>query len=553
MKFKKFFGLLLVLVLTVVLAGCQRFEKLTVLSADNLKAEINKQKSKVQIKFRVSFGKDIYDVVEKELVAPFNEQLAKEGYNAEVKLEQESGYDSLLKKNREDARSRKYAPHVSLAYPDHIAKYLISGVIQELSSFVNDSKIGIKNEIADFNQEYLKETRYFDEKETIYGLPFNKSTEVMYYRRDFMEQFPIDYKNALGTELFEDGDLPKAKDFLVEVRDSEGKLTAKHIKVPRTWEEIEDFSNFIVKALKKYYDCLKADPKKALPEYFGGQEKFDAAFGDFVDFNGKQTFKNFRTVMYDSLGNFFTTAMHQSDAPYTGAIINNGKVDVQRGLHKYVDNVDSQKAILYFKNLFDKAVLGVPQQWEEKYASTLLSNCRTLLNVGSSGGTNYYTNGEYGVVPAPYRTDKNKRTVIQQGTNLVMFNTGTNLQRNLAWKFIKTILTPENCAKFSMGTGYLPVRKSVYEIPAYKEFLAKPSLKTEVVRVMKDFYESPDQNVKYTFFVDPAWGTSSEVRTNSETYLKAILMDLQIFDKPENEQLAKINEQFKKIHEKSTK
>jgi sn-glycerol 3-phosphate transport system substrate-binding protein len=46
-------------------------------------------------------------------------------------------------------------------------------------------------------------------------------------------------------------------------------------------------------------------------------------------------------------------------------------------------------------------------------------------------------------------------------------------EQEAAWKFIKWLMEPEQQAKWFAGTGYLPVRKSSYDLPAAQQIMAK--------------------------------------------------------------------------------
>jgi sn-glycerol 3-phosphate transport system substrate-binding protein len=46
-------------------------------------------------------------------------------------------------------------------------------------------------------------------------------------------------------------------------------------------------------------------------------------------------------------------------------------------------------------------------------------------------------------------------------------------ERDAAWTFIKWLVEPEQQAEWFAGSGYLPVRKSAYDLPAAKEIIAK--------------------------------------------------------------------------------
>lgn len=58
------------------------------------------------------------------------------------------------------------------------------------------------------------------------------------------------------------------------------------------------------------------------------------------------------------------------------------------------------------------------------------------------------------------------------GANVCIFNT-TDEQKEAAWRFIRYFTSPEITARWAMGTGYLPVRKSAADSPQMQEFFAQ--------------------------------------------------------------------------------
>ncbi|MEK6647021.1 MAG: ABC transporter substrate-binding protein [Candidatus Firestonebacteria bacterium] len=57
------------------------------------------------------------------------------------------------------------------------------------------------------------------------------------------------------------------------------------------------------------------------------------------------------------------------------------------------------------------------------------------------------------------------------GTNLAIFSKSSHEKQKAGWKFIKWLLTPENSAKWSIGTSYLPVRRSALSVKMMQEHL----------------------------------------------------------------------------------
>jgi len=65
-----------------------------------------------------------------------------------------------------------------------------------------------------------------------------------------------------------------------------------------------------------------------------------------------------------------------------------------------------------------------------------------------------------GITAVP--TFRNERNVIS-GTNIAIFDKGNDEKQRAAWKFIQWFTAPEQTAKFSALTYYMPVRRSAFE------------------------------------------------------------------------------------------
>ena len=87
------------------------------------------------------------------------------------------------------------------------------------------------------------------------------------------------------------------------------------------------------------------------------------------------------------------------------------------------------------------------------------------------------TNVDWAVAPLP--AGPVKRATYLAGEYLAIFKQSRHPQE--AWKFVKWILKPEVQARFSIKSGYLPVRKSVLNLKSYQEYLnTDPALRAFV-------------------------------------------------------------------------
>jgi len=75
---------------------------------------------------------------------------------------------------------------------------------------------------------------------------------------------------------------------------------------------------------------------------------------------------------------------------------------------------------------------------------------------------------DLGVAPLPGRK---KHVALIQGTNLVVFKKATEAQKRTAWEFIKFLTSTENATRWSLATGYAPLRASCLEQPAMRAYL----------------------------------------------------------------------------------
>jgi ABC-type glycerol-3-phosphate transport system substrate-binding protein len=73
-----------------------------------------------------------------------------------------------------------------------------------------------------------------------------------------------------------------------------------------------------------------------------------------------------------------------------------------------------------------------------------------------------------GIAAVP--TFRNDRNVIS-GTNIAIFDKGNDKKARAAWRFIQWFTEPEQTAKFSALTYYMPVRRSAFEQPYIQEML----------------------------------------------------------------------------------
>ncbi len=98
----------------------------------------------------------------------------------------------------------------------------------------------------------------------------------------------------------------------------------------------------------------------------------------------------------------------------------------------------------------------------------------TFASVASYYYMNKAVGGKFKFAEAPLPAGPAGQHSVMYGTNVVIFGSkSSSEQQNGAWKFVKWFTSPMQTARWAVGSGYLPVRKSALETPILKNFLSE--------------------------------------------------------------------------------
>ncbi len=85
---------------------------------------------------------------------------------------------------------------------------------------------------------------------------------------------------------------------------------------------------------------------------------------------------------------------------------------------------------------------------------------------------------------------KKRRAVLVYGTNIVIFARSSPAKQKAAWEFVKWFTSPENSARWSLKTNYVPVRKSAMKLQVMQdEFKSNPSSLVPIQSLNYAFFE----------------------------------------------------------------
>ena len=283
-----------------------------------------------------------------QLVEDFNATVGQEK-GITVKPIYQGAYNDLKSKVTAAIKS-KNAPAISQAYPDWVAEYLQSEAVVELDSYIFDEEVGIKD-FEDIAEAYRKENSQY-EGGKFYSLPFNKSTEVLYYNKTFFEE--------------------------------------NNLTVPTTWEEMEQVSKQITE--------LTGKPA------FG----FDSAENAFItlvkQFGGEYTTSNGEVLFgeSDAAVEMLEMIKRNTDAGYwrlpgedkymSGPFVS-GLVQMYVGSTSGASHVIN--GIAESENQFEWSAAPIPQQSEDSKAVIQQGTNVVIMKQGSTTDEQVYAAYEF--------------------------------------------------------------------------------------------------------------------------------------------------------------
>ena len=175
MKFKTLVSIALSVILLV---GCSN-KKQTEQTTEEIVTEL---KNPVEITFWHAMNGE-QETALKKLVDKFT----KENSNITVTLQNQSSYPDLQQKITATTASPKDLPTITQAYPDWLLNAMDENLVVDLKPYIENKTLKFDN--YDDILEGFRQASTIDGK--IYGMPFNKSTEVLWYNKPLLDKHNI--------------------------------------------------------------------------------------------------------------------------------------------------------------------------------------------------------------------------------------------------------------------------------------------------------------------------------------------------------------------------
>ncbi len=467
--------------------------------------------------------------------------------NPDIVIDNQSqGSYKQLQTNIMNSISTSSYPNFANGYPDHFAGYIKSGIQLELDDYIEQwdaehadwlEEKGYTSLTDDYYSEYLEENKnllfHTDGTPYIVGLPFNKSTEVLGYNG-----FLFDYAKSVDTTI-----------------------TA----IPQTWDEWAVFGEKLRTimfttngGLAGKYLYGKQNSNGDASDFQVVADKNNAPTGEGIELLldcSNVTADKFRVLSWDSLDNMFITIVRQWGGQYTSYTSEDMK-NPQHGWFTAWDSNNKAKtkqALETIKNLSDAKIFGTPNQMtDDSYASSAFTTNLCFAMCCSSGGLSYnIKNGiRLRLSTIPYK-EADKKYVISQGTNLALFDKGSEEDKKITFDSMVDFTRDDLQAEWAIETGYFPATKSAFNSDEYQAHLnasydnTNPNLRAyqEVAKLNEQTYTN--SSTGWIKFVDPGFVGSSSIREEVESIVTSVCANEKTIDEIMNDIVSRLTKYVK--------
>lgn len=330
--------------------------------------------------------------------------------NISVKYKAVGGYDDVLSQINTEILDGSQ-PNIAYCYPDHVAVFNEADAVQTLNDFLPDGAFKdytvkqadgttvslniTQQEKESFNKVYYNEGYKFGDGSKMYTLPFSKSTEVMFYNKDY----------------FDDNKL----------------------KVPETWDEMEEVCKQIqtIEAAKGNTEFIPFGYDSEANWFINMCEQYGQGTNTYTSASGKH-------FLFDNASNRSFVERFKKwydDKYFTTQTINKG----------YTSDlfINKQSFMCIGSSAGAKNQLGERKDGELPFEVGIAS-IPQLKQSSDPNAANYDANY--------------KPKVISQGPSVCIFKKKDPQEVLASWLFVKYLITNVNFqAEFSATNGYTPV------------------------------------------------------------------------------------------------
>ena len=413
-----------------------------------------------------------------------------------------------IRKEVIDSIANSNYPGLAVGYPDHFAQYHGSDILVKLDTYVDDEML------KDYDPNYMPENYLYDRDGTqhLYGVPFNKSTELLGYNGVFVDYCAWKYDDETLKVL------------------------------PETWDEWKVAKTNPETKAGKYYSAFKDLIRNKRIVYASQYDDgtaydfhYDAPVGEQVKvFDYTEVEESVTKLMtWDSTDNAFITLVRQFDGQYTRLPEDQHSVALKRrqGEILFANTANLPKTINMlktFNQMYKDDIFGTPGDIGGNYSSEAFSRGCVMFMVCSSGGLSYNTDNwsnRFRVTQIPY-TDEQHKYVISQGANICMTKNGN---QDKSFKVMKALTTGKFQTRWAIETGYFPASNTSADSEEYQNFLKDTSYENKTLVAYREGAQINENKYRkggWNRFVDDAFIGSAIVREQVGYILPNVLKNV---------------------------
>jgi sn-glycerol 3-phosphate transport system substrate-binding protein len=118
--------------------------------------------------------------------------------------------------------------------------------------------------------------------------------------------------------------------------------------------------------------------------------------------------------------------------------------------------------------LFGKGTAESKNQFATGAVGYIVDSCSIYADVSAAAGGKFHV----GYAPVPKVNPGDSGGVSVGGGSLWLMDNGDSKRADAAWEFVKFVTGAQQQAEWSMGTGYLPIRRSAVDLPIYQDYIS---------------------------------------------------------------------------------
>jgi sn-glycerol 3-phosphate transport system substrate-binding protein len=144
-----------------------------------------------------------------------------------------------------------------------------------------------------------------------------------------------------------------------------------------------------------------------------------------------------------------------------------GTLDNEAGTALTIDTPATREVLAFLESLVRDGSTPRVKQWAETVSDFASGAASMIYN--STGALTFIRNSMSNDFGTAFLPAGKRQVVIEGGGNFFIMKTAKSKQ-DAAWEFIKWMTRPENTARWSLGSGYIPVKEAAFDVPEYKEY-----------------------------------------------------------------------------------